>query len=301
MPGPGLPVSPPEAMADVPGVCEVPLTRAVVQYREGQDRSATPPGGKDLGLALVLDGRFPSRARSVDLGSGRIRLLDLSTELVVVDWVYPPTLDHVLALVAREGVQGGGGSDAGALPVYCRQVARSLVERAGFTPLVRPTLLRLAFQDIAEDLDPHEGAAIRVLMGPGRVARMHLDVDHLRLVARTSTSDRDAVLEGAFLEAFPTFELRRTLPEGPEGLTSYLVLLPVPGSFRELRAMMDRVRKGVTRLMGRFEPERLRAMEAQLAAFGARDSLGRLRLRDARGGSEPVGRGVPAHGAEPVH
>ena len=52
----------PEAMADVPGICELPLTRAVVQYRDLHEIDI--PGGRiqDIGLALVLEGRFASSA-----------------------------------------------------------------------------------------------------------------------------------------------------------------------------------------------------------------------------------------------
>ena len=54
----------PEAMADVPGVCELPLTRAVVHYRDLHE--VDPPGGRiqDIGLALVLEGRFASSPKS---------------------------------------------------------------------------------------------------------------------------------------------------------------------------------------------------------------------------------------------
>ena len=54
----------PEAMADVPGVCELPLTRAVVHYRDLHE--VDPPGGRiqDIGLALVLEGRFASSAEA---------------------------------------------------------------------------------------------------------------------------------------------------------------------------------------------------------------------------------------------
>ena len=54
-------------MADVPGVCELPLTRAVVQYRDLHEIDY--PGGRiqDIGLALVLQGRYASSAQVVDL------------------------------------------------------------------------------------------------------------------------------------------------------------------------------------------------------------------------------------------
>ena len=48
----------PEAMADVPGVCEVSLTRAVVQYRSVHEADYPEGRIEDIGLALVLDGEF---------------------------------------------------------------------------------------------------------------------------------------------------------------------------------------------------------------------------------------------------
>lgn len=286
--GSGLPAPRPEAMADVPGVCEVPLTRAVVQYREGQDRSGRPPSARDLGLAVVLDGRSPFRASVLDLGSGLPRVLDLSTELVILDWVYTPTLLHLEVLLASG--RGAVAADRSRLEGYCSEIARAVLERSGFGPLTRATLLRVSFRDLSEDLDPHEAAAVRILLGPGRVARFHLDGDHVRLVVRTGNSRRDGPLEEALSDAFPTFELRRTPPLAPEGSVSYLVLLPVPASVAELRDTMERVRCGIGRVLARFEAERFRTLESHLATFGVRDSIGRLRMREGRSGSEPVGR-----------
>ena len=75
----------PEAMADVPGVCELPLTRAVVQYRDVHE--VDMPGGriKDVGLAVVLEGRYASHAEVVDLGSAEVKLLDLELATVAAD------------------------------------------------------------------------------------------------------------------------------------------------------------------------------------------------------------------------
>ena len=54
----------PEAMGDVPGICELPLTRAIVQYRDVHEMDA--PGGRieDIGLALVVeaDTRLPRKS-----------------------------------------------------------------------------------------------------------------------------------------------------------------------------------------------------------------------------------------------
>lgn len=287
--GSGLPAARPEAMADVPGVCEVPLTRAVVQYREEQDRSRSLSSARDLGLAVVLDGRSPHRVSALDLGSGQPRVLDLSTELVVLDWVYAPTLQHLEALL--ESSRGALAADRSRLEGYCGEIARAVLERSGFGPLTRATLLRLAFRDASQDLDPHEAAAVRVLLGPGRVARFHLDGDHVRLVVRTGSSRRDEPLEDALSGAFPTFEVRRTPPLAPEGSVSYLVLLPVPASLAELRGVMERVRRGMGRVLARFEAERFRTLEAHMETFGTRDSIERLRIREGRAGSEPLGRG----------
>ena len=294
MMGSGLPASRPEAMADVPAVCEVPLTRAVVQYGEAQVRSGPGGSGNDLGLALVLDGSVASRAVCVDLGSGAVRTLDLATQLVVMDWVYPPTLSWVRDLLSPTP---GGAGPGGALTRYCGEILHAVLGRAGFGPMARPTLLRMGFRDIARDLDPHEDAAVRILLGPARVARIRFDADHVRLVIATGSSDRDASFESALAEAFPLFELRRLVPSAAEGTLSYLVLLPVPGAPSELRNLLDRVRRGIARIMARFESDRLSGIETQLSTFGVRDSLARLDLRDPRGRSEPVGRGFPASGS----
>lgn len=280
-------------MADVPAVCEVPLTRAVVQYGEGHVRSGSDPSGNDLGLALVLDGSVASRALCLDLGSGAVRTLDLATQLVVMDWVYPPTLSWVQELLASPEAAGSGGE----VNRYCGEILHAVLGRSGFSPMARPTLLRMGFRDIARDLDPHEDAAVRVLLGPARVARIRFDADHVRLVVATGSSERDPSFESALSEAFPLFELRRLVPSVAEGTLSYLVLLPVPGAPSELRNLLDRVRRGIARIMARFESERLAGIETQLSTFGVRDSLARLDLRDPRGRSEPVGRGFPASGS----
>jgi hypothetical protein len=294
--GSGLPASRPEAMADVPAVCEVPLTRAVVQYREEQDRSGRVPTVEDVGLALVLDGDIPSRSSCVDLGSGVIRTLDLGSQMVVLDWLYEPTRLHLRGLL-----EAGGEGRVPGLEVrrYCGEILHRILARTGFGPLARPTLLRLGFRDVARDLDPHEGAAVRILLAPSRVARIRLDPDNVRLVVATGSSVRDGELEAALSGAFPLFELQRVIPSAAEGTLSYLVLLPVPATPGELHALLDRIRKGIGRIMAGFEPERLVGVEAQLSTFGVRDTLSHLDLRDPRGRSEPMGRGSPASG--PVH
>ena len=64
----------PDAMGDVPGICEIPLTRAVVQYRNLHETDASGGRIEDIGLALIVDGRFASTSAAVDLGLSLIHI-----------------------------------------------------------------------------------------------------------------------------------------------------------------------------------------------------------------------------------
>ena len=118
----------PEAMGDVPGICELPLTRAVVQYRDLHEMDAAGGRIEDIGLALVVEGRYASTAEVVDLGSGSVKVLDLSTELVVLDWVYDPTVDHVAELITASAAT----QQSDDLKVYSRKLGLRVLERVGF-------------------------------------------------------------------------------------------------------------------------------------------------------------------------
>jgi hypothetical protein len=273
----------PEAMGDVPGVCELPLTRAVVQYRDVHEMDT--PGGRieDIGLALVVEGRYPSSAESLDLGSGELKVLDLSTELVVLDWVYEPTLDHVRELLRA------AAADAEATPMlrqYGLRLGLRILERVGFGPLTRPTFLRIGFRDVCRDLDLHEGTSIRIVMGPGRLTRAHLDYDLCALLFRTAFQEPDAQLEHALFESFPTGELRRLVPVAPADALDYQVRLPYPETLAEARQSLAAMRRGLAALMARFEPERFRTVDRLLNTFGVRETLGGLHMRDP--GVQPV-------------
>src|SRR5687767_3977680 len=121
----------PEAMSDVPGVCELPLTRALVQYRDVHEIDAAGGRIQDIGLALVLEGRYASSAEALDLGSADLKILDLSAELVVLDWAYEPTLDHARALL-RDALLTG---ERGSLERFSFRLALRVLERLGFGPL----------------------------------------------------------------------------------------------------------------------------------------------------------------------
>lgn len=269
----------PEAMGDVPGICELPLTRAVVQYRDVHEMDT--PGGRieDIGLAVVVEGRFASSAEAVDLGSGHVKVLDLSTELVVLDWVYEPTLDHIASLVTAAASAPEGDS---ALRTYGFRLGLRILERVGYGPLTRPSFLRIGFRDICRDLDLHEGTSIRIVMGPGRLTRVHLDYDACALVFRTAFQDPDAPLEHALVTAFPGGEVRRLVPTRETDALDYQVRFSLPESLAEAREVLGAMRRGLASLVARFEPARYEAMERLVETFGARETLGSLHMAEPR-------------------
>ncbi len=269
----------PEAMADVPGICELPLTRAVVQYRDLHEIDI--PGGRiqDIGLALVLEGRFASSAEVLDLGSATVKMLDLSSELVVLDWVYEPTLEHVNGLI-RERATAEADEHGGRLSAYSFQMAMSLLGRVGYGPLTRPTILRIGFRDICRDLDFHEGTSVRIVAGEHRITRAYLDYDANALVFRAPSPEPDAELEAAVLEAYPDSEVLRVSEAHEGGSVLYQVRLSLPVTLTEAREELQTLRRGLGRLLARFEPGRFEAVEHHLSTFGARETLAKLSLRE---------------------
>jgi hypothetical protein len=268
----------PEAMGDVPGTCELPLTRAVVQYRDVHEMDT--PGGRieDIGLALVVEGRYAASAEALDLGSGQLKVLDLSTELVVLDWVYEPTLEHVAALLTAAA---SGRNDA-PLRQYAFRLGLRVVERVGFGPLTRPTLLRIGFRDICRDLDLHEGTSIRIVLGPGRLTRVHLDYDGCALLFRTAFQEPDAPLERGLVAAFPDAEIRRLVPAVPSDALDYQVRFALPTGLGEARSCLTSMRRGIGALVARFEPERFDVVQGILSTFGTRETLASLQVREPR-------------------
>lgn len=273
----------PDAMGDVPGICELPLTRAIVQYRDVHEMDAAGGRIEDIGLALVVEGQYASTAEVLDLGSGSVKVLDLSTELVVLDWVYDVTVEHVAELITAAAAT----HEADELRSYSRKLGLRVLERVGFGPLSRPTFLRVGFRDICRDLDLHEGTSIRFVLGPGRLTRAHLDYDACALVFRTAFPEADSQLEHALSVAFPDADLRREDPSGPTEAVSYHVRLPIPTTLAEARAALARMRRGLVALMARFEADRFASVEELMETFGARETLAGLHIH------EPVARIVP--------
>jgi len=288
-------VTRPEAMGDVPGICELPLTRAVVQYRDMHEMDTLGGRIEDIGLALVVEGRYASTCEVVDLGSGSVKVLDLSTELVVLDWIYGPTLDHVGELITAAAAT----RDADELRSYSRRLGLKVLERVGFGPLTRSTFLRIGFRDICRDLDLHEGTSIRFVLGPGRLTRAHLDYDACALVFRTAFHEQDLPLERGLSEAFPDGDLRREEPGGDVDAITYHVRLPIPTTLSEARTTLAAMRRGLVALMARFEPDRYAAVESLVDTFGARETLASLEIH------EPLTRVVrvppPIPGSHVVH
>lgn len=285
----------PEAMGDVPGICELPITRAVVQYRDVHEMDA--PGGRieDIGLALVVDGRYAATSEAIDLGSGRVKVLDLSTELVVLDWAYEPTVEHVSELVTATAATGDGTG----LVQYSRRLGLRVLERVGFGPLTRPTFLRVGFRDICRDLDLHEGTSIRIVLGPGRLTRAQLDYDACALEFRTAFREPDPQLEHALAEAFPSALLRRREPTTIADSISYHVRLPLPTTLRETREALAGMRRGLGLLIARFEPDRYATTAEMLETFGARETLAGLHIHESLTEVVPVS--IPSTGSRAVH
>jgi hypothetical protein len=263
-------------MGDVPGTCELPLTRAVVQYRDLHEMDTLGGRIEDVGLALVVEGRFAASAEVVDLGSGSVKVLDLSTELVVLDWVYEPTVDHLTELITASAAT----RDDAPLRHYSRSLGIRVLERVGYGPLTRPTFLRLGFRDICRDLDLHEGTSIRLVLGPGRLTRAHLDYDACALVFRTALREPDAIFEHALAEAFPQAALRRQDPAGSADSISYHVRFALPTTLHEARGAVAAMRRGLAALVARFEPDRYATLARLMETFGARETLSGLRIHE---------------------
>lgn len=288
----------PEAMADVPGVCDLPLTKAIVQYRDVHE--VDMPGGRiqDIGLALVLDGRYASAVEVVDLGSASVKMLDLSSELVVLDWVYEPTLEYVGALLSARTTGEPEGED---MRQYCYQMALRVLGRVGFGPLTRATIMRIGFQDICRDLDLHEGTSVRIQLGPHRITRAHFDYDACALVFRTPSPSPDHELEAALMHAFPKQDVLRATPTDGLPDIAYHVRFPLPTSIGEARACLAAARRGLAELLARFEADRFEAVEQTLGTFGARETLAALDLRAPRVHMVSLSRVAPAGANLTVH
>ena len=263
-----------ETDASLTGTFQVSLTRAVLPYRDDGDRVL--PGGRlgDIGLGVVVDGSDPARADVVDLGSAEIRVVNVTGPLVVLGWLYPSGLRSLSRVVEDAGLE-----DMDRTRGFTFSMALRALNSAGFGPLTRPTVLRIGFRDLCQDLDLHEGTAVRLLLPSGGVARLHLDYETVTLVARTGGSLPNCDLESALVDAFGGRELLRGSLQDPVSAQAYHLPLPIPRSLADTRRLLDRMRRGFVHLLARFEPERYRSLRDLTGTLGERDSLRSLKDR----------------------
>lgn len=283
-----------EGMADVPGICELSLTRAVIQYAEFDNAQGS---AQDIGLGLVVDGRFAGASEVLDLGSGKLKILDLSSELVILDWIHQPTLEHINRLIARE--------EEG-LATYSFRLAIELLGRVGYGPLTRSTLFRIGFRDISQDLDLHEDTAVRIAINSiGAVVRAHLDYSRGSLMFTVPGADRCREKEKELVAAFPQNEVVCMGQRHIAGATQYEVLFSIPPGLDSLRSKCSVIRVGLMQLLRVFEPERYEVLNQNLAIFGSRDTLSRISLDEpnpeAIDFSDDLEGGVGPRSANTVH
>ena len=257
----------PEAMADVPGDAEYNLTRAVVAYQrkhlywEQESRSLG-----DIGMGLVLDGSFPLAAEVIDLGSGRVHTLDLSVQVVVLDWVTEKTLTHIRALRAHELVTGRPWSGTPVLEDYCDKLMQEILRRAGFSALTRPVLLRIGFRDLVRDLDVNEEPQVRVKLETGNVMTVQLEAEDIALAFAGLENGERRQLQLSLLEVFPDAVIAGA------GDALY-VRFPLPLSIEEVELLLERISRGLLFLYAHHEPERFHSLSELLSIVGRRNSL----------------------------
>lgn len=243
------------------GGCEVSLERAVVPYRSPDDRAL--PGGRssDLGVGVVLEGPQGGRAEILDLGSGLVRSAEIPLPLVVFGWIFTTPFRELRAQARRDTEGRGVG------------LAARILSQVGYAPLTRSLFLRAAFRDVALDLDPHEGTAVRMALPGGGVARAHLEYERGVLVFRTGRSIPHPALAAALPDAFPRRPLFQVLNGAGQGSAELHVHLPELPTVADLRSEMRRVRRGLLHLLARFDEARYRAVSDTLDGFGERDLL----------------------------
>lgn len=246
------------------GGCEVSLERAVVPYVTREDRAL--PGGRstDLGVGVVLEGPRSGRCEILDLASGEIRSAELAPPMIVFGWIFTTPF--------RELLRARRAGEPGRTPA----LAGRILGQIGYGPLTRPVFLRAGFRDVAMDLDPHEGTAVRLGLPGGGVARAHLDYDRAVLVVRTGRSTIDPALAKALPDAFPRRPLFRVTSGAGQGSAELHVHLPDLPALADLRGEIRRLRRGLLHLLARFDEPRYRTVSELVAGFGERDLLGRL-------------------------
>lgn len=257
---------------DVVGHADLALTRAVVQYRAHQILGSAQELPADIGVALVVEGRYAASAAALDLGSACVRELDLSGELVVLGWVAPQVVEQVQEVLESTHADS---QRLRALGPVCFGLALRLLDDLGFSPITRASHMRIGFIDICRDLDGDGDGKIRIDAGREGVVQVAFDADQNLLAFAPSAAGPHPGFCDALQKAFGGLDLRRRLPHSTSPWR-YQVRLPLPDAFSEARGVLERIRVGLTHLIANFEPERYRTLREQTATFGKRDTLGRL-------------------------
>lgn len=269
MPGTGIPAL--SGLSDLAftGGCEVQLERAVLPYRSVEDRAL--PGGRsaDLGVGVVIQGPARGRMEVVDLGSGSIREADVGLPVVIYGWLFTTPFRELERWARARAAGRPSGDGVPGAP----GVARRILSNIGYSPLTRSLFLRAGFRDVALDLDPHEGTAVRLALPGAGVARVHMEYDHGALVFRTGRSEPVPVLLQALSDAFPHHPLFRVVSGAGQGTSELHVHLPDLPSLGEVKDELRRIRRGLLHLLARFDEERHRAVTEAMAGFGERDLL----------------------------
>ena len=287
---PGRPVP------DVVGHADLALTRAVVQYRAHQILGNAQELPADIGIALVVEGRYAASAAALDLGSARVRELDLSGELVVLGWVAPQVVEQVQEVLEQTHADT---QRLRALGPVCFGLALRVLDDLGFSPVTRTSHMRIGFIDICRDLDGDGDGQIRIDAGREGVVRVAFDADQNLLAFAPSAAGPHPAFCDSLQKAFGGLDLRRRLPHSTSPWR-YQVRLPLPDSLSEARGLLERIRVGLTHLIAHFEAGRYRTLREQTHTFGKRDTLSRL----ANGGDSRRWEAVPPpapSGSELVH
>ncbi len=283
-----------DTLTELPGVAELSLTRAVTLYWDRQLLGASRRRHvDDLGIGVVVQGQYPASCAVVDLGSTRLKELDLSRELVILGWVRDETLVHLARLL--EGDEGDLSSESA--NHYCFGMVLRVLGEVGFNPLTRATLLRIGYRDLCRDLDPQSPEGIRIDLGTQGIARVGLNADDAVLEIAVDHPRSGAVLEARLAGAFPSMVVARG-PARTGQVARYEARMPLPVSVSEVRRLMAQLRAGLTRLVAMFEPARFEGVARSIATFGARDTLARFETGASPASGPVSGPELPAPAPE---
>jgi len=258
------------------GACEISLERAILRYRPPTRVDGAEGQGEDLGLGVVLAASAGGGGLILDLGSGRVNSFSPDGPVVLLGWVLASAVDRI---------KGNLEEDPQAVRRMGFAMAMKVLDRTGFGALTRPLFLRLGFRDVVQDIDPHEGASVRVQVAGHGVVTLYMDPDSATVVVRAPWLDRSSTLEEALVSAFrpegdsPVETELGSLSRSVDvsGRQTYRLDLPLPESVSESRLLLRRIRAGIMALVADFEPERHAAISERVEVFGSRDTLRQVR------------------------